>query len=391
MSQLAMLADDHEEAIAWGERAIALATRFGDERTRAHALINAGGARTQRDPDDTEDLVAAHAIADAAGDRHEATRALLNLGYYLMCWVRPEPALRNALTALAYARRHEVHTLGSYLATMVAWLRLRAGYWEEAERGARAELGRAMTIPKLLAETVLCELAVRRGDPGARESLDEIVAQGDRTGELQRVAPALELETEWALTHGAPLPAERLARVLDEIAGMDGWGALRVRAWASVAGLPVAWDGPAPEPYGAMLRRDWIAAADVFGAVGWEYDRALLLSLCDGEEPLAEAIEIARRLGAVPLRDRVARRMRRLGLAIPRGPRQATRSNPAGLTARQVEVLALVAGGLTNADIAERLVISPRTAEHHVSAVLDKLGVVTRREAARRAAELGVV
>ena len=130
-----------------------------------------------------------------------------------------------------------------------------------------------------------------------------------------------------------------------------------------------------------MLRRDWRAAADAFGEVGWTYDRALMLSLLDDEESLAEAIEIARGLGAEPLTRRVAARMRELGLRVPHGPREATRANPAGLTARQLEVLALLAEGLTNAEIADRLVVSPRTAEHHVAAVLTKLGAATRAEA----------
>ena len=388
LSQLAMLAEHGEEAIAWGERALALATRLGDQRTRAHALVNVGSARIQADPDESATLLEAHAIADAAGDSHEAARALLNLAYTQICWARPEPALRHARLALDYAREHEVLTLASYLAIMVAWLRLRAGDWAAAERGARAELGRGMTMPQLLAETVLCELAVRRGDPDAADRLAELTEQADRTGELQRIVPALELETEWALTRGGPLPVERFRRVGEELV-QTGWSGLRAAAWASVAGLRVPWDGPVSGPYAAMLRRDWAAAADAFGDVGWIYDRGLMLSLRDDEPSLAEALEIARRLGAAPLAERVARRMRRLGIAIPRGPRAATRSNPAGLTARQLEVLALVADGLTNAEIAERLVISPKTAEHHVSAVLGKLGVVTRRDAARRAVELG--
>ena len=127
LSQLAMLAERGEETIEWGERALALATRLGDDRTRAHALINVGGARSQVDPDETAALLEAHAIADAAGDRHEAARALINLGYTQLCWVRPEPALRYTRMGLAYARQHEVHTLASYAATTVAWLRLRAG------------------------------------------------------------------------------------------------------------------------------------------------------------------------------------------------------------------------------------------------------------------------
>ena len=130
------------------------------------------------------------------------------------------------------------------------------------------------------------------------------------------------------------------------------------------------------------------AAADAFGAVGWTYDRALMLSLLDDEESLVEAIEIARGLSAEPLTRRVTLRMRELGIRVPAGPREATRANPAGLTARQLEVLALLAEGLTNAEIAERLVVSPRTAEHHVAAVLTKLGAATRREAVRRASEL---
>jgi DNA-binding NarL/FixJ family response regulator len=82
--------------------------------------------------------------------------------------------------------------------------------------------------------------------------------------------------------------------------------------------------------------------------------------------------------------------MRELGLRVPHGPRETTRTNAAGLTARQLEVLALIVEGLTNAEIAERLVVSPRTAEHHVAAVLTKLRA-TRRDAARRASDLGLL
>ena len=137
-----------------------------------------------------------------------------------------------------------------------------------------------------------------------------------------------------------------------------------------------------------MVRRDWRVAADAFGDVGWAYDRALMLSLLDDEDALVEAIEIARGLGAEPLWRLLAGRMRERGIRVPQGPREATRANPAGLTARQLEVLELLVEGLSNAEIADRLVVSPRTAEHHVAAVLTKLGAGTRREAVRRASEL---
>jgi DNA-binding NarL/FixJ family response regulator len=113
-----------------------------------------------------------------------------------------------------------------------------------------------------------------------------------------------------------------------------------------------------------------------------------MLALLDEENALDEAIDIARRLGAAPLQERITGRMRELGMMVPRGSRESTLANPAGLTSRQLEVWELLAEGLTNAEIAKRLFVSPRTAEHHVEAVLTKLGVSNRREAARRAAEL---
>jgi predicted ATPase/DNA-binding CsgD family transcriptional regulator len=394
LSQLKNLAEYNDQALFWGERALELATKLGDERTRAHVLVNIASVRLDVDHRQVEPLLDAHAFADEAGDKHEATRALGNLAYALMSWAQPEPALRYARQALAYAEQNEVYSLASYVAVTLAWLQLRAGDWDEAERVTRAELEKSASVAQLVAKTVLAELAVRRGDPDAAERLADLAAQAVRASEPQRLAPLVELETERALTTGAPLPLELLETLLDEErppGALIGWGAVRVAAWAAVAGIPVELEPPSSAPYAAMLRRDWLGAADAFGEVGWSYDRALMLLLLDGEGPLHEAIGIARGLGADPLTHRVAERMREHGIRVPQGPRESTRENPAGLTARQLEVLALLTDGLTNAEIAERLVVSPRTAEHHVAAVLTKLGAATRRDAARRAAELGLV
>ena len=94
--------------------------------------------------------------------------------------------------------------------------------------------------------------------------------------------------------------------------------------------------------------------------------------------------------GAAPAVAIAARRLRELGERVPRGPRLKTEANPAGLTAREVEVLGLLAEGLRNAEIAERLVISPRTVDHHVSAILRKLEVGSRSKAVAAAQRLGL-
>ena len=134
------------------------------------------------------------------------------------------------------------------------------------------------------------------------------------------------------------------------------------------------------EPYRLQLDGETGAAAAAWRARGCPYEAARTLADADDEA----ALEELERLGASPL---AAELRRRLGL---RGPREATRANPAGLTARELEVLALLADGLQNREIAERLVLSPRTVDHHVSSVLRKLGTRTRGEAAARYRELSV-
>jgi DNA-binding CsgD family transcriptional regulator/tetratricopeptide (TPR) repeat protein len=392
LSQLAMLVEDTSQALAMGEIALELASQLGDDVTRAHALVNIGGARLQLDPDDTGTLLEAHALADRIGDRHEAARALINVGSTLLFWARPTEARPYIEQAVAYAQGHEVHTLAEYSKTMLAWLSLRAGEWDEAERAAQGPAHRGASVLQLVARTVVTELAVRRGDRDAAEKLAGLAEQAEATGELQRIAPAVELQVELALLTGEPMPTGRLEQILADIRGaraeLTGWSAARIAAAASVAGISVHMSAPASRPLAAKIAGDWRAAADAFGEAGWSYDRALMLSLLDDEELLVESIGIARDLGAEPLSRRVAERMRELGAPVPRGPRAATRANRAGLTARQFEVLALLADGLSNAEIADRLVVSPRTAEHHVAAVLAKLGATTRWDAVRRAAEL---
>jgi hypothetical protein len=133
-----MLADRPEETLHWGRRAAELAQRAGDDAARAHALINIGTVESGRDPDDTAALDAAHRLADACGDRHEAVRALANGAWSQLLWLRPAEARRRAEQAAGYARAHEVDTLGDYVEVTLAWLRLREGDWTAAATPTRS-------------------------------------------------------------------------------------------------------------------------------------------------------------------------------------------------------------------------------------------------------------
>jgi DNA-binding CsgD family transcriptional regulator len=140
-----------------------------------------------------------------------------------------------------------------------------------------------------------------------------------------------------------------------------------------------------------QLTGEWARPAERWREIGCPYEAALALADADEEAPQRRALEELQRLGARPAAAIVARRLRERGArGLPRGPRPATRRNPAGLTARELEVLALVVGGLRYADIAAQLVLSERTVDHHVGAILRKLGVRTRAQASAEAVRLGL-
>src|SRR4029079_8958047 len=125
-------------------------------------------------------------------------------------------ALRYAQQAGDYATSHEQLIIASYAATVIAWVQLRDCECDEAERLTRREIESGMTV-RLLTKTVLAELAVRRGDDDAAARLAEAVAADDSTDETPRIAPALELEVEHALTAGTPMPRERFETIVAEL------------------------------------------------------------------------------------------------------------------------------------------------------------------------------
>ena len=130
-------------------------------------------------------------------------------------------------------------------------------------------------------------------------------------------------------------------------------------------------------------RREW-------ASLGCPYEAALALHDTSDHAALRQALELFPGLGAPAAAQLTRRKMRALGLrSIPAGPRTATRADPFGLTRREREVLDLICAGRSNAEIAAKLFLSARTVDHHVSAVLAKLGAPTRGAAAARAARLG--
>ena len=169
------------------------------------------------------------------------------------------------------------------------------------------------------------------------------------------------------------------------------WWAGELEVWRHRAGLGSGDPAGLPEPYRLEITGDADGAARWWQEQGCSYDTALALAGSSDRAALRRALDMLHGLGARPAAAVVARRLRALGeQTVPRGPQPATAANPAGLTRREVEVLRLLAAGLSNAKIAARLSLSGRTVDNHVSAILRKLGVRTRGEVGAQAETLGL-
>lgn len=145
-------------------------------------------------------------------------------------------------------------------------------------------------------------------------------------------------------------------------------------------------------PFALQIEGQSLEAAEAWRGLDCPYEAARALSETEDEAALKEALKIFEQLGAHPMAQWVSRRLRELGIkGIPRGLRPATKTNPAGLTARELEVLYLLVQGQRDKEIARRLQLSGKTVGHHVSAILAKLGKKSRAEAAHEAQRLGIL
>jgi ATP/maltotriose-dependent transcriptional regulator MalT len=392
-SQLAMLAHRTEEATTLARRAIALATTADATPVLSHALTNLGLARwLSGDPEGHEDLREAVRVALSINDVEDACRAYVGLVWSLLDEFHLDEAEPLMLKALALAEQAEFIGFLAYLQACHGRLELARGHWEAAVALAQVA-SRSQPASRCAALTVLASVRVRLGEPGATELLEEARRLADQIDELQRIGPVAAASCEHAALRGdLPAVINIAEPVLAEAVRLgDLYLQAELAYWLRKAGRVV--DLPdVDHPFALQARGEWQAAAEIWAERGCPYQQAA--ALADSSEPsaLLEALAILDSLGATPLARQVRAGLRQLGVPnVPRGPMSGTRENPAGLTDRQLEVLMLLAQGLTNGEIATQLVLSVRTVDRHVAEILAKLGVTSRRAAAARAESLGVL
>lgn len=402
-AQLHAVADRYPQSIECGERAITLARKVGDPAVLSHALNNVGVARWMLGASAAaRSMIEESArVALAADEPDHACRAYANLaGRLIEDWQFVE-ARRYLRAAMEVAERSEHLGFLGYLHLVSALAAFRAGEWDEVIRDAEATRQWQMPVTRSGFRIILGLIQVRRGEPGGDELLASIAGTGHHATELQRAGliAAGRAEAAWLLgdRDGVRLHAEPVYEWARR-AGHQRWER-ELGYWLHRSGHPVdsltgagVGDDADADPYLLQMSGYHERAAAVWQRAGCPYEQAAALAEAGRAEHLLSALDILDRLDAKPLARIVRAQLRGLGLSrVPRGPARTTRHNPAGLTPRQVEVARLLARDQTNAQIARVLVLSVRTVDNHVAAILDKLAVPTRRDASARIRELGIL
>jgi DNA-binding CsgD family transcriptional regulator/tetratricopeptide (TPR) repeat protein len=387
----AMVEHPAELAMQLTERAVHVTSQLDRSDLRSLALnyravsLCAGGGTP-----DLQDFHEAIRLALQGGHLELAARAYANLTFELLLSREPSQATLPLLAeALAFCEDHDFPSHAFDVRARQAAVVCALGRWEEAERDLRAlrETSEQRGLIDLIALESLARIAVRRGDEDADAVLEGAWKLAVRSGAAPYIGLIGVIRLERAWLHAAPDAAACLADLpLERLRPRLRAEALR---YAQLAGLEVDVPPDVAEPWASGLRGCWETAAAAWRADQRPYELAVELLASDEVGPTLEALRLFDDLGAAPAARLGRQRLREQGVRrVPRGPQPATREHPAGLTARQAEVLDRLSQGLTNVQIADELVLSVRTVDHHVAAVLQKLGVSSRQEAAARAATL---
>lgn len=393
MAQLQMFDAQARQAEHWGRLALAHFDAAGDAPGQVHALNSVGFAQVLRDdaPASWALLQRAAALAREHALHEPLARTHTNLASLALVHRRLPLWQQACADGLHHAQAHDLDFYVACLRLRQAWGEVLAGHWAQA----RAGLESVQTMPGLTpieedqARMLLALLSLREGRPDGRAFWREAL-QGGHAPPVDPWyaprAPALA-EAAWLTGDDAALRAVVDAAWPAVLARGEAWRIGALAAWRRRAGgAPQPVDRPLPEPWALELAGDAVAAAAAWAERGCIYDSAL--AEAHGGD-VHDALQRLETLGAAGAVRALRRRLRAQGApALPRGRNRQTRHDLLGLTPRERAVLVALAEGLSNRAIAQRLHRSERTVEHHVAALLAKLGAGTRAEAVDRARSL---
>jgi DNA-binding CsgD family transcriptional regulator len=325
-------------------------------------------------------------LATSNGFDHVVARGFICHGYGLANAGRPHEALEHYQRGVDYCAERDFDLPRMHLTALMARVLLTIGAWDESWERAQDVLVAREAAPasRFFAQIVAGLIQARRGLSGIPAVLDA----AQEFAHTSRCASYLDAVYA-ARAEAAYLAGDEARATLEASTVLDLSDSRQHPAMASehaywlwkcgAADRPIA----AMAPFSAQIAGHWAEAAAAWDAADAPYEAARARAESGDEGALRMALAEFERLGARADAAQARRRLRRLGVArVPRGPRPSTRTHPAGLTRREVDVAALLADDLSNQQIADRLFLSPRTVENHVASVLSKLGASTRSDAA---------
>ncbi|HTW09071.1 MAG TPA: AAA family ATPase [Acidimicrobiales bacterium] len=394
----AMRRSDHEDFLRYTPRALCLAEELGDQGVALGALMNLRSMAFYRGEDPGGQLLneAIGRARDAGMVEHVAV-AMMNLANAHL-QARDHGAAASSLdAAIAYNDQYGFDVFVGAMRADRARLALETGDLTAAAGEATEVLRRYQAAEtRASALAVLGLVRARRGDPGVWEALDEACRIAERAEEVQSLGPAAAARLEAAVLLSAGLEgAVGLAITALRVAQERSftWLCGELHTWLERAGRPQRVRSELALPWRLELDGDPCGAAEAWRMVGCPYEAAMAVACAKqvGDDARRAAVRELHALGAGQAASQVSRRLRDLGVRqVPRGARRATAANPWRLTARETEVLGLLARRQSTSEMAAALVVSPRTVEHHVAAIFDKLGVHTRHDAVQLAGARGV-
>jgi DNA-binding CsgD family transcriptional regulator/tetratricopeptide (TPR) repeat protein len=386
----------YSECLVAADQAIQLAEQLDLPDVLSDALNTQACMRANVGQDWEPMLRRALRVGAESGASDQVGRAYANLAALLITERRVADLDVAYADGLVYCEEHDIATYGYCISAAYAEGLMYQGRWDEAVDIAKPLLLSGLTSPanRIGLAMTLGVIAARRREPEAEALLAEVATSVAATAESDWICEMYPhvAEAAW-LADDLERARELMSEVASRAHTADPWHLGKIVTWCRRLGLPEPdSDGLAGTPYALELAGDHVAAAHAWDRLVSPWEGALALYDAQTEESLREALCRFDALGAVAAVQVTRQAMRRLGVrSIPAGSRQATRAHPAGLTPRESEVLDLLCAGHTNGEISERLFIAAKTVDHHVSAVLAKLGVPSRAEAAAEAARRGLV
>ena len=388
-AQMCMLAGDLVGTREWAGRALRLLEPMSSdtkvEDVRVHALNNLGTVELESgDAALGERLLQESLDRAVAADLHEhAARAFTNFGSLAVRQHRHADARRHLVAGLDYCLERDLDAWDHYMRGWYATNLLYEGLHDEAIAQAEQVLRnpRAATVSRIGPLCVIARARAWTGHGDWRPRLAEARELAAGTGEIQRVSVVAEAACEIGWIVDDPNDVVRTATAAWDLARDDGsdWTRGQIATWlpAELTAHPELLAPLAP-PYLAEVRRSGRRRpGSGTGSVPRSrrpWRRPVAARARDWPSPRSPSTTSAPR----PRRPRTGD-LAASGWAPPRSRRSDTRAHPDGLTRREAEVLELLREGLADAAIAERLVLSRRTVEHHVASILGKLGVSSRR------------